>query len=98
MRKDGTLRVTVKTPGAGKMLLEALVKKSRLAVASKGRAHSEAPAGRVTLTLRPTGKAKRTLRRAGKLAVTLRLTFTPTGGKAAKPLTQEGDAALHQTS
>jgi hypothetical protein len=84
-RNDGTVRVTVNAPTAGQVLLEALVKKSRIgSVKAKVK-----KAGAVTLTLRPTGKAKRTLRRTGRLAITLRMTFTPTGRKAAKPLTRK---------
>jgi hypothetical protein len=46
-------------------------------------------AGNVVLTLRPTGRGRSRLRSAGRLAVTLRLSFTPTGGKAAAPRTKK---------
>ena len=83
--KGGTLRLTVKTTGAGKLRLEALVKKTRVGVAT-GTAKAS---GTVTLTLKPTKAAKRRLRKAKRLSVTLRLTFTPAGGKAGTPLTRK---------
>ena len=83
--KGGTLRLTVKTTGAGKLRLEAFAKKTRVGVATA----TAKASGTVTLTLKPTTAAKRRLRKARKLAVTLRLTFTPTGGKAGTPLTKK---------
>jgi len=96
VKSDGTLRVSVRAPAAGSILLEAFAKKSLLAAAPpKGttriaRATAKAKkAGVVVLTLRPTGKGRAKLRRAHRLAVTLQVTFTPTGGEAAAPRTKK---------
>ena len=95
VRKGGTLRLTVKASGAGKLQLEAFAKKSLLSAARPrgpprrrhqrrqglrhGHAHA-APERR-----RPSAACAR----PGSSPVTLRLTFTPKRRQGRKPLTKK---------
>jgi hypothetical protein len=71
-RRNGTVSLTVRVPGAGK--LEAAGKGLKPASARA------ASAGSVTLRLKPTASARTRLRRKHKLRTRVRVRYTPSGG------------------
>lgn len=79
-KKNGSAKLTVTVPGAGKLKV-ADVKKKKKRI--KAKTLTAATAGAVKLSLQPTGSAKQTLKEKGKLKLKVKVTFTPTGGIAA---------------
>ena len=69
-RKNGTAKLAVILPGAG-----------RVSLSGKGVVgRSVSGTGTVKLLIKAKGKSKRTLRRTGKVKVKVKVAFTPTGG------------------
>ena len=93
--KTGGATVSVKLPGAGKLVM---VGTAKVQIAQKRKSKRKQrksktiqvgqvvlnanKAGTFNLTLKPSGAAKKELRKQGKLRVSLKLTFTPSGGEA----------------
>lgn len=90
--KTGGATVSVKLPGAGRLVLIGTAKvqvsrrkrkRKKTKTIKVGRVVLNASkAGTYNLTLKPSGAAKKELRRRGKLRVSLKLTFTPNGGSS----------------
>jgi hypothetical protein len=73
-KKHGTAKLPVTVSGAGKLVLTGKgIKKVTKAVAKPGK---------VTLLVKPTGALARKLKKSGRAKVKVKVTFTPTGGKA----------------
>lgn len=75
-RKKGTAAITATVPCSGQLVL-----------AGKGArrlAKHATHAGKVTLTVKPTKKSAAELHRSGKDSLRLTVTYTPTGGEAAR--------------
>jgi ABC-type phosphate transport system substrate-binding protein len=93
--KTGGATISVKLPGAGKLVMIGTAKVQIAQKRKSKRRHRKSKkikvgqvvlnasrAGTYSLTLKPSGAAKKELRRKGKLRVSLKLTFTPNGGEA----------------
>lgn len=80
--RGGKIRVDVDLPGPGVLSVRAAarVRGHSLAI---GRRLRTAPAGPLTVILRPRAKARRALRAHRKLKATIRISFSPSGGGAA---------------
>jgi ABC-type phosphate transport system substrate-binding protein len=93
--KTGGATVSVKLPGAGKLVMVGTAK-VQIAQKRKNKRRQRksktikvgqvvlnaSRAGTYDLTLKPSGAAKKELSKKGSLRVSLQLTFTPTGGEA----------------
>lgn len=80
--KTGQATVSVRLPGAGKLVLVGTAKNGKKNI-QVGRVTLNAnKAGTFKLTLKPSAAAKKLLSKKGKLKVNLKLTFTPKGGSA----------------
>jgi len=73
--RKGTARLTVKTPGAGKLTLSGTGVRGANVVTPAAQASVQVP-------VQAAGAAKSTLGRVGHVSVAIKLTFTPTGGSA----------------
>lgn len=88
--KAGTATLSIRLPGAGRLVLEATAKvkvkvrgKTRTRTIRVGKiTRTVSKAGLVKLTLKPSSAARSVLKRAGKLKVSVKLTYTPKGGTA----------------
>lgn len=80
-KSRGSAKLTVKVPGPGTLRL-ADVKKRQKRV--KAKRVTPSASGRVKIALQPTSLARTKLEANGKLKVKVAVTFTPTGGTAAK--------------
>lgn len=80
--KTGQAAISVKVPGAGKLVLVGTAKSGKKTLKVGQVVLSANKAGTFSLTLKPSGAAKKVLKEKGSLKVTLKLTFTPTGGTA----------------
>ena len=74
--KTGTAKLKVKVPGAGKLVLSGKQVKKAQKRAKK--------AGTIVLTVKPKSALAKALRTRHEAKTTVRVTFTPTGGKAGK--------------
>jgi YVTN family beta-propeller protein len=72
--RNGTAKLTVKVPAAGKLILAGKKAKRAQRKAKK--------AGKVTLNIRPKPKTKKQLAAKGDVKVRVKVTFRPTGGDA----------------
>jgi len=79
-KKKGTATLQVKVPGPGKIVAGDVKKNGKRVKNAKTTAGSPRT---VKLKLKPTASGKKALRKTGKLPFKLKVTFTPTGGKAA---------------
>ncbi|WP_445150431.1 hypothetical protein [Baekduia sp. Peel2402] len=98
VRRDGSLRLTVKVTGAGRVSATARARigaTKRITYAS-GAARRARRAGTLTLTLKPTRIDARTLRRKHRLTLTVTTTFRPTSG--AKAATRTTTLKLRRTA
>jgi ABC-type phosphate transport system substrate-binding protein len=80
--KTGKATISVKLPGAGKLVMVGKAKNGKKKITVGKVTLNANRAGTFKLTLKPRGAAKKVLRKKGKLKVNLRLTFTPNGGSA----------------
>ncbi len=93
--KTGGATVSVKLPGAGKLVMVGTAKVQIAQKRKSKRRHRKSKtikvgqvvlnankAGTFNLTLKPSRAAKKELRKKGKLRISLKLTFTPSGGEA----------------
>lgn len=88
--KAGTATLSVRLPGAGRLVMEATAKvkvkvrgKTRTKTIRVGKVtRTVSKAGLVKLTVKPSSAARAVLRRTGKLKVSVKLTYTPRGGTA----------------
>ncbi|MGE5282901.1 MAG: hypothetical protein ACM3N0_11410 [Chloroflexota bacterium] len=79
-KKKGTATLQVKVPGPGKVVATDVKKHGKRIKNAKTTASGPRT---VKLKLKPTAQGKKTLGKKGKLPFKLKVTFTPTGGKAA---------------
>lgn len=80
--KTGQAIVSVKLPGAGKLVMVGTAKSGKKTVQVGKVTLNANKAGTFSLTLKPSGTAKQLLAELGSLKVSLKLTFTPSGGSA----------------
>jgi ABC-type phosphate transport system substrate-binding protein len=80
--KDGKATISVKLPGAGKLVLVGTSKSGKRTIQVGKVTLNANKAGTFALTLKPSSAAKQLLKSKGSLKVTLKLTFTPNGGSA----------------
>ncbi len=80
--KTGQAAISVKLPGAGKLVMVGTAKSGKKTIKVGQVVLSANKAGTFKLTLKPSGAAKALLQDQGSLKVALKLTFTPTGGTA----------------
>jgi ABC-type phosphate transport system substrate-binding protein len=80
--KTGKATISVKLPGAGKLVMVGTAKNGKKSIRVGKVTLNANKAGTFKLTLKPGGAAKKVLRKKGRLKVSLRLTFTPKGGSA----------------
>jgi ABC-type phosphate transport system substrate-binding protein len=80
--KTGSATVSVKLPGAGKLVLLGNAKSGKKTIKVGGVVLTASKAGTFKLTLKPGKAAKALLKKKGSLKVSLKLTFTPNGGTA----------------
>jgi hypothetical protein len=88
VRGDGSVRLTLKVTGAGRLAAKATVRPAGKAITyAKGAARPKR-AGTVTLTLKPTKTGRRALRRHPRLTATIAIIFVrATGGAATRRTT-----------
>jgi hypothetical protein len=84
VRKDGSVRLTLKVARAGRLAARATVRSGRKTITYAKRTARAARAGRVTLTLRPTRSGIRAARRHQRLKATIAITFKPVSGATTK--------------
>lgn len=80
--KNGKATISLKLPGAGKVVMVGKAKKGKKTINVGKVTLNAARAGSFKLTLNPSGAAKKMLKSTGSLKVNLQITFTPTGGSA----------------
>lgn len=80
--KTGQATISVKLPGAGKLVLVGTAKSGKKTIQVGKVTLNANKAGTFSLALKPSGAAKRLLADVGSLKVSLKLTFTPNGGSA----------------
>lgn len=80
--KTGQAAISVKLPGAGKLVMVGTAKSGKKTIKVGQVVLNANKAGTFKLTLKPSGAAKKVLQEKGSLKVSLKLTFTPTGGSA----------------
>ncbi len=80
--KTGQAAISVKLPGAGKLVMVGTAKSGKKTIKVGQVVLNANKAGTFKLTLKPSGAAKALLQDQGSLKVVLKLTFTPTGGTA----------------
>jgi ABC-type phosphate transport system substrate-binding protein len=80
--KNGKATISLKLPGAGKVVMVGKAKKGKKTISVGKVTLNAGKAGTFNLTLNPSGAAKRLLKKTGSLKVNLEITFTPTGGSA----------------
>lgn len=80
--KTGQATISVKLPGAGKLVMKGTAKNGKKTINVGQVVLNANKAGTFQLTLKPSGAAKKVLQDKGSLKVTLKLTFTPSGGTA----------------
>ena len=80
--KTGQATISVKVPGAGKLVMVGTAKSGKKTLKVGQVVLNANKAGTFKLTLKPSGAAKKVLQEEGSLKVALKLTFTPTGGTA----------------
>jgi ABC-type phosphate transport system substrate-binding protein len=80
--KTGQATISVKLPGAGKLVMVGKAKNGKKNITVGKVTLNANKAGTFKLALKPSAAAKKVLRKKGKLKVNLQLTFTPKGGSA----------------
>lgn len=80
--KTGKATISVKLPGAGKLVMVGTAKNGKKSIKVGQVVLNANKAGTFKLTLKPSGAAKKVLKKKGSLKVKLKLTFTPKGGSA----------------
>ncbi len=80
--KTGQAAISVKVPGAGKLVMVGTAKSGKKTLKVGQVVLNANKAGTFKLMLKPSGAAKKLLQEKGSLKVALKLTFTPTGGTA----------------
>lgn len=80
--KTGQAAISVKVPGAGKLIMVGTAKSGKKTIKVGQVVLNANKAGTFKLMLKPSGTAKALLKDQGSLKVALKLTFTPTGGTA----------------
>ncbi|MGB7685703.1 MAG: substrate-binding domain-containing protein [Solirubrobacterales bacterium] len=80
--KTGQAAISVKVPGAGKLVMVGTAKAGKKTIKVGQVVLNANQAGTFKLTLKPGGAAKKVLQQEGSLKVALKLTFTPAGGTA----------------
>lgn len=80
--KTGKATISLKLPGAGKVVLVGKAKNGKKNINVGKVTLNAAKAGTFNLTLTPSSAAKQVLKKKGSLKVNLTITFTPTGGSA----------------
>ncbi|MEX2105303.1 MAG: hypothetical protein WD810_00240 [Solirubrobacterales bacterium] len=80
--KTGQATISVKLPGAGKLVMVGTAKSGKKTIKVGQVVLNANKAGTFKLTLKPSGAAKKALKAKGSLKVALKLTFTPSGGSA----------------
>jgi ABC-type phosphate transport system substrate-binding protein len=80
--KTGKATISLKLPGAGKVVLVGKAKNGKKTIQVGKVTLNAVKAGTFNLTLSPSSAAKQVLKQKGSLKVNLTITFTPTGGSA----------------
>jgi ABC-type phosphate transport system substrate-binding protein len=80
--KTGQATISVKLPGAGKLVMVGTAKNGKKKIKVGKVTLNANKAGTFKLALKPSAAAKKVLRKKGKLKVNLQLTFTPNGGSS----------------